>query len=53
MSAAEEGFHVWSWQEPSQVPVKLWHSERPCYLDDEGGYREVPVDWIPSVEDNA
>lgn len=39
--AAVEGFHVWSHEEPAQVPVKLWHTDVYVLLDDLGGYTRV------------
>lgn len=49
-AAAEEGFHVRSWQEPREVPVKLWHLGKKVLLNDEGGWE---VDNNVSCEDNA
>jgi hypothetical protein len=49
--AAEEGFHVYAYQEPSEVPVKLWHTEAKVWLDDRGKY--TPVDKVATRMDNG
>lgn len=41
-AAHVEGYHAFSWEEPSVVPVVLWHTGL-VFLDDEGGFRPVPA----------
>lgn len=42
--AREDGWHVWSHEEPRAVPVRMWHTDRPLYLDDEGYWAFDPPD---------
>lgn len=42
---AAPGVNVHSWEKPTHVPVKLWYTDIPVCLDDQGGYDPCcPVD---------
>jgi hypothetical protein len=42
-AARDEGFHVRSFEEAREVPIRLWHhSDFLVYLDDEGGFDLQP-----------
>jgi hypothetical protein len=36
--AQTRGWNVHSWEDPQDVPVKVWWSDAMIYLDNEGGY---------------
>lgn len=38
------GLNVHSWEEPTEVPVQLWHTVNPVFLDDDGGWEPAPLD---------
>lgn len=35
---APAGVNVHSWEQPQWVPVKLWYTDEPVCLDNQGGY---------------
>lgn len=37
------GLNVHTWEDPADVPVKLWYEDRPVLLDDLGGYTVVDL----------
>ena len=39
---AGKGLAVQSWEDPHLVPVQLWHTDTPVYLDDLGGWQVDP-----------
>lgn len=44
--AQSHGWNIHTWEDSLLVPVTLWHTEVELWLDDEGGWTDIPISKV-------